>query len=69
MRQGVHCTLYGRERPPTPILGLIQGQAQASRLTLTSQRSSANPAKAKHLEEYPSFSGVLANLLSQSISE
>lgn len=30
-----------------PFWRLIQGQAQASKLTLTSQRSSANPAKAK----------------------
>ena len=47
----------------------LQGQGQAFKLTLTSQESSANPAKAKYLEEYLSFSGVLANLLSQSISE
>lgn len=51
-----------------PFWGL-RGQAQASKLTLTSQRSSANAAKAKYLGEYLSFSGVLANLLSQSISE
>lgn len=47
----------------------LPGQGQAFKLTLTSQESSANPAKAKYLEEYLSFSGVLVNLLSQSISE
>lgn len=66
--QGLPRTLHRMKRPPTPIFQAL-GQAQTSKLTLTSQESSANPAEAKYLEESLSSSGVLANLLSQSTSE
>jgi hypothetical protein len=66
----VHWASFSREATVSPHPGyLLASEPDLGFQTdLTSQENSANATKAKHLEEYISLSGVLANLLSQSIS-